>query len=401
MPPVILSSKRKGLKVLKHLLLNNEQKEHWQSFHQFALEHVGPSAADWDRDRGVPRAVVSRCADAGFVGGIIPAEYGGGGWDAVTFGLLNEALGAASSSLCALFTVQTMVAMTLVRWGTDEQKKKYLPPLAKADIIASFAMTEPKVGSDIQSVETTFTPKGGGYLLNGTKKWITYSAIADIFLVFGKDTDGKSIAGIVKSGAPGVTVKPLKEMMGFRGAHLSQIEFDNCEIPPADVVGKPGLVLNYVAPYGLHWGRISTAWSSAGLLRACMEISAAYALERRQFGGPISEHGAIRQLTTDMGVDLEAARHLCIVSCMAEDAHAPEAMEKVLMAKYFSSRAAVRAASDTIQIMGAAGCHEENTAARLYRCAKIMQIIEGTDQVLQKVLGKTFCKRHGRKVKKS
>lgn len=387
--------------MLKHLLLNKEQKDHWQEFCQFAREHAEPAAAEWDRDRGVPREAVSLCADAGLVGGIIPKEYGGGGWDAVTFGLLNEAVGAVSASLCALFTVQTMVAMTLVKWGTDEQKKRYLPPMAKADIIASFAMTEPKVGSDIQAVETTFTPKGDGYLLNGTKKWITYSAIADIFLVFGKDTEGKSMAGIVKCDAPGVTVTPLKEMMGFRGAHLSQIEFDNCEISPEDLVGKPGLVLNYVAPYGLHWGRISTAWSSTGLLRACMEASATYATERRQFGSPILDHGMIRQLTTDMGISLEAARHMCLIGCMAEDARAPEAMEKVLMAKYFASRAASTAASDTIQIQGASGCHEDNPSARFYRCAKIMQIIEGTDQVLQKVLGKSFCKKHRSKAVKT
>lgn len=389
--------------MLDHYLypLTDEQKTHYNRFCEFVREHVEPFAAAWDKNQGVPQDVIALCGDAGFVGGIIPKEYGGGGWDAVTFGLLNEAFGAASSSLCGLFTVQTMVAMTLVKWGTDAQRDQWLEPMAKGKIIASFALTEPKVGSDIQAIETTFTPHGQDgdvYLLNGTKKWITYSAIADIFLVFGKaKEEGKSMACIVKSDAPGVKIVPLKDMLGFRGAHLSRIEFENCEIRQEDLVGKAGLVLPYVAPYGLHYGRLSTAWSSAGLLRACVETSATYASERRVLKIPLSNHGMIQQIVTDMGVDLEAARQLCLSASMAEDAHLPEAIEKTLMAKYFASRSAARAAADTVQIMGAAGCHEENPAARYYRNSKIMEIIEGTDQVLQKVLGKSFCKKYKKK----
>ena len=386
--------------MLNNRLLTTEQKDHYRRFCTFVKEEVAPFDITWDREQGVPRAVMTKCGQAGFVGGIIPKEYGGGGWDAVTFGLLNEAFGAASASLCALFTVQTMVAMTLAKWGTDAQRAQWLGPMAKGEIIASFAMTEPKVGSDIQAVETMFTPKGDIFLLNGTKKWITLSAAADIFLVFGKDNEGKSMAAIVHSKAPGVNVKPLKDLLGFRGAHLSQIEFENCEVRQEDMVGKPGLVLPYVAPLGLHYGRISTAWNSTGLLRACLETSAAYASERRQFQAPIMDHGAIRQIVTDMGVNLEAARLLCLNACMAEDSHSPDAIEKVLLAKYFASRAAARAAADTVQLMGAAGCHEENPAARYYRNAKVMQIIEGTDQVLQKVLGKSFCQKFSQKFNK-
>jgi glutaryl-CoA dehydrogenase (non-decarboxylating) len=379
--------------------LTDRQAEHYRCFRDFVTEHVEPVAAVWDRERGISRDIITQCAKAGFVGGIFPQEYGGGGWDAVTFGLLNEAVGSASSSLCSLFTVQTMVGMTLAKWGTDDQRQRWLAPMAKGDIIAAFAMTEPKVGSDIQNIETTFTPpgtEGGCYVLKGTKKWITMSAIADIFLVFGKDTEGRSMACIVKSNSPGVTVKPLKEMMGFRGAHLSQIEFTDCEIPHANMVGKPGVVTTYVAPYGLHFGRISTAWSSVGLIRACLESSAAYASQRQAFGSLIMDHGTIRRLITEMGVNWEAAAQLCLNACKEEDSRSPQAIEKVLVAKYFASRSATRAATDNIQVMGAHGCHEENSAARYYRNAKIMQIIEGTDQVLQKVLGKSFCKKFSR-----
>lgn len=373
-------------------MLTEEQKAKYAGFREFVKTHVEPQAAVWEKQQGIPREIIHTCANAGLVGGIIPKAYGGGGWDTVTFGLLNEAMGAVSASLCAVFTVQTMVAMPLVKWGTDDQRTRWLQPLASGELVASFAMTEPKVGSDIQAVETTFTPKGNAWVLNGTKKWITMSAIADIFLVFGKWED-KSMACIVRSDAPGVKVTPLKDLLGFRAAHLSQIEFENCEIPQEDIIGKPGFVMQYVAPLGLHFGRISTAWNGTGLLRACFETSAAYAAERRQFGMPVMDHGAVRGLITNMGVNMEAARYMCLGAVMAEDAHSPAAIEKTLMAKYFSSRAAVQAATDTVQVMGAAGCHEENPAASFYRNAKIMQIIEGTDQVLQKVLGNSFCKK--------
>ena len=216
--------------------LTEEQNTYYSKFCEFVREHVESFADTWDKNEEVPRDVIALCGEAGFVGGILPGEYGGGGWDAVTFGLLNEAFGAASSSLCGRFTVQSMVAMTLAKWGGDDQKSHWLEAMEKGDIIVSLAMTEPKVGSDIQAIETTFTPQESIYLLNGTKKWITYSAIADIFLVFGKTKEeGKSMACIVKSDAPGVKIFPLKDMLGFRGAHLSRIEFENCEIRQEDL----------------------------------------------------------------------------------------------------------------------------------------------------------------------
>lgn len=380
-------------------LLTEKHKERYARFCAFVKEHVEPFAGDWDRKQGVPLDVVRKCGQEGFLGGIIPAAQGGGGWDTPSFGLLNEAFGAASSSLCGLYTVQTMVAMTLVRWGSVDQQARFLPSMAKGEIIASFALTEPNVGSDIQAVQTTFVHQGAEdaeYVLNGTKKWITFSGLADIFLVFGKDTEGRSMSCIVRKGTPGVKVTPLKNMLGFRGAHLSQIEFDNCPVRLEDLVGKPGLVMSYVAPYGLHYGRISTAWSSLGLLRACVENSATYASRRYAFKVPIMDHGMIRRMVTDMVVDLEAARYLCFGAAVAEDNHLPDAMEKTLVAKLFSSQAASRASAGTVQIMGAAGCHEENTVARFYRNARIMEIIEGTSQVLQKALGKSFCQKFNR-----
>lgn len=384
--------------MFNHHLLTGQHRESHKEFSDFVQEHVLPFAGEWDRAQAVPRDVIGKCAKAGYIGGIIPKEFGGGGWDTLTFGLLNEAIGAASSDLCGLFTVQTMVASTLTKWGTKEQQEKYLPPMATGETLAAYVMTEPKVGSNIQEITTTFTPDGDGentgYLLNGTKKWITFSGIADILLVFGKmaGTD-KSMAAVVRADSPGITRTPLKDMLGFRGSYLSQIQFTDCRIEPGDVVGKPGLVLPYVAPFGLHYGRMSTAWHSIGLIRACLETASAYSSERQALSKPISNLGMIRELVTDIGVDLEAARLLGISAAMADDKHLPESMEKTLEAKYFASRAAVRAATNTIQILGAHGCSTEFPAERFYRNAKTLEIIEGTNQVIQNVLGKSFFRR--------
>jgi alkylation response protein AidB-like acyl-CoA dehydrogenase len=340
--------------------------------------------------------VIDECGKAGFVGGILPKEVGGGGWDYVTFGLLNEVFGGAYASLNALFTVQTMVAMPLLKFGSDEQKDRWLIPMAKGELIASFAMTEPKVGSDIQGIETRYSPDGDNWILNGTKRWITYSGLADLFLVFGKYED-QSIACIVERDTPGVSVTPIKDMLGFRAAHLSQLEFRDCRIPGAHLLGKPGFALPYVAPYGLHYGRMSTAWASVGLLRACVETAATYTLERSAFNKPLRDHGMVRRLMTDMGVNLEAARLLCLDASRAEDQHQPQAIEKTLMAKYFASTAAVRAATDAVQLLGASGCNEASPTARYYRDAKIMEIIEGTTEIHQSLLGKSFCRKFKKK----
>jgi len=383
-----------------HHLINAEQRQRYREIRAFVAEHVQPFDQQWDKQQAVPLEVIKQCYEAGYVGGIIPKEYGGGGWSTVDFGLLNEAFGAASSSLCGLFTVQTMVAMTLVKWGNTDQQHRWLPAMAKGDILAAFAMTEPKVGSNIQAMETAFTLNGGTYLLNGTKKWITYSGLADIFLVFGKcdqvGGDG-SIAAVVRADAPGVQVPPIREMLGFRGVYLSQIDFKDCEVKVEDIVGKPGFVFSYIAPYGLHYGRMSTAWSAVGLMRACLETCAHFASQRRAFNETIGQLGMIRRLLTEMGVHMEAARLLCLSAAMADDQHLPAAMEKTLEAKYYSSQAAVKAAADTVQVLGARGCSDEEPAARFYRNAKVMEIIEGTTQVIENVLGKSILRKHAKK----
>jgi len=375
---------------MQHLLTDQQKAKHTE-FKNFVALNVEPFAEAWDRAQRIPDHVISMLAKSGYLGSSLPPDYGGQGWDIVTFGLLNEALGRGSSSLTGVLTVQAMVSMALLKWGTEEQKGRWLPPLAKGEMIGAFALTEPGAGSAIQSLVTEFTqsPERDSLILNGSKKWITCAQLAGVFLVFGK-LEQRSVACLVPKGTPGLEVEPIHDLMGFRAAGLAQLTFNDVEVPSANIVGKPGFALSHVAPVGLQYGRISTACSGLGLLRGCFEESIAYAAVRKIAEKTVGEIGMVRSLIATMGTDLEAGSFLCHNACRAEDEHLPEVFEKTLMAKYFTSRAAVRAASDAVQIQGAAGCHGSSPVSRFYRDAKIMEIIEGTTQIHEELLGKMF-----------
>ncbi|MBI4206774.1 MAG: acyl-CoA dehydrogenase family protein [Betaproteobacteria bacterium] len=377
-------------------LLTDSQASRHEEFKSFVKLNVEPFAEQWDREQEIPRSVISSLAQRGYLGCSLPADYGGQGSDAVTFGLLNEALGRGSSALTGVLTVQSMVSMALLKWGTAEQKRSWLPPLATGKMIGAFGLTEPGAGSDLQSLTTEFTRTSGGesLLLNGHKKWISCAQFADLFLVFGR-LERRPAACLVPRNAPGLGVEPICDLMGFRAAGLAQLHFEDVEVPSENLIGKPGFALSHVAPVGLQYGRISTAWSALGLLRGCFEESIAYAAARRIGGGTVGDLGMIRSLIARMGTDLEAGSLLCHNACRAEDDHLPEAFERTLTAKYFTSKAAVRAASDAVQIRGAAGCHGSSPVSRYYRDAKIMEIIEGTTQVHEDILGKMFVARAG------
>jgi alkylation response protein AidB-like acyl-CoA dehydrogenase len=370
-------------------ILTDRQEARYGDFKAFVALNVEPFAKQWDQEQRIPDSVISLLAKSGYLGGSLPSHFDGQGWDIVTFGLLNEALGRGSSALTGVLTVQAMVSMALLKWGTKEQKEKWLPPLAKGEMIGAFALTEPGAGSDIQSMATALTPEGDHFVLNGTKKWISCAQIAAVFLVFGKL--GRSpVACLVPRDSPGLTVEPIDDLMGFRGAGLAQLHFQDVKVPSANLIGKPGFALSHVAPVGLHYGRISTACSALGLLRGCFEESIAHAAIRKIGNKTAGDIGMIRSLIARMGTDLEAGSLLCHNACRAEDEHLAEVFEKTLMAKYFASRAAVKAASDAVQIRGAAGCHDSSPVSRYYRDAKIMEIIEGTTQIHEDILGKMF-----------
>jgi len=372
-------------------LVTSSQKAHYGQFKAFVATEVEPFVEQWDREQKHPDSIIALLAKSGYLGSTLPLKYGGKAWDFITFGLLNEALGRGSSALTDLITVQAMVSMTLLKWGTDEQRETWLPKLARGETIGAFALTEPGAGSAIESLETKFRRIDGSnnLILNGQKKWISYGQVAGLFLVFG-NLEQKPLACLISRGTPGLEIEPINEMLGFRAAGLAQIHFHDVEVASNNLVGKPGYALSHVAPVGLQYGRISTACSATGLLRGCFEESISYASTRKIANQTLGNIGVIESMIARMGTDLEAARLLCYAACRAEDEHLPESFAKTLMAKYHSSRAAVRAAANAVQIRGASGCHESSRVARYYRDAKLMEILEGTTQVHEHLIGKIF-----------
>lgn len=373
-------------------LLSGQLIERYKLFNEFVKQNVIPHVEEWDSQESIPSSIIKMMGEKGYLGSIVPKKYEGQSMDYVLFGLLNEAFGRGSSSLTDLITVQTMTEITLLKWGSEPLRQHWLPPLAKGELIGAYAMTEPSTGSDLTSMKTTFSRKHEKYIVNGVKKWISFAELADVFIVFGKLNELPTTCLVPRS-SPGVSVKPIKNMMGFRAGHLGEVSFNEVEIPEENIIGKPGFALSYIAPYGLHYGRMSTACSAWGLMRACLEESTAYVADRQVGGVKLQEKGMIREIIAKMGVNVEAATQLCINACKAEDMHSPEAMDKTLIAKYFTSKAVVHAASDAVQIKGASGCHEGSPVARYYRDAKIMEIIEGTSQVHLDILGKRFIEK--------
>jgi alkylation response protein AidB-like acyl-CoA dehydrogenase len=374
--------------------LDEAQQARYAEFKEYVSSHVEPFADDWERDQALSKTALSRLAASGYLGASLPVEYGGKGWDIVTFGLLNEAFGRGSPSLTSVLTVQAMHAMAIVRWGTREQKSKWLPRLASGELIAAFALTEPDAGSALNTLTTSYSRDAGGQALrlNGVKRWITCAQIADVFLVFGK-LEQQPVACIVPRESPGLTVEPIRELMGFRAAGLATVTFRDVEIPLSNIVGKPGFGFSHVAPVGLHYGRLSTACHALGMLRGCVEESVAWAARRKVGEQTVGDFGMIRTLIARMATDLQAATMLCLSACRSDDEHAAEAFEDAFTAKYFTSRAAVSAASDAVQIRGAAGCHESSPTSRYYRSSKITEIIEGTTQIHEDLLGKLILGR--------
>ncbi len=367
------------------LILSDEQRSRRAEFRRFAEEHVVPFADDWDRAAEMPRSAIEALIDAGYLGTLLPAEMGGAGFDALLYGLLTEELGRGCSSLRSLLTVHDMVAVAVKRWGSAEMKQHYLPLLAQAEKLGAVAITEPEVGSDAARVAMRARRDGDDYVLDGTKRWITYGAVADVFLLLARDDDDKLTTFLLEADSPGFERRPMR-VTGTRAAMLAELSFDGCRVPAARVVGRPGFGFSHVMATALDQGRYSVAWGSVGIAQACLEATSGYATERQQFGGPIFDHQLVRRKLTEMIAGTQAARLMCCRAGSLRDEGDPNAVAETLLAKYFASRAAVDAASSAVQLHGAHGVSEDFPLMRYLRDAKVTEIIEGSSQILQFLL---------------
>lgn len=333
----------------------------------------------------MPQEVVSLLAEKRLISGALPREAGGLGLSAIEFGHLCEEFGYVSSSLLALITVHTMVSMTVLRWASEANRQRWLPQLAAGTTIGAFALSEPDVGSDAKSVQTEVQLCGDTLRLSGRKRWISFGQLAGLYMVVAK-YNGRSIGVLVPRDTPGLTVVPIRDMLCFRAAMLAELQFDDCRLPADSLVCNTDFSLSQFVGSALDHGRYCIGWGAAGLARACLEASLRYADTRIQFGKPLREHPPVQAMLADMLVQTTAAHLLCEEAARQRETAAPDSISTTLMAKYFASGVAARAAADAVQVHGANGCSADYSVQRYFRDAKAFELIEGSSQILQMVL---------------
>jgi glutaryl-CoA dehydrogenase (non-decarboxylating) len=350
----------------------------------FVAEHVAPDAARIDREERIPRHVVEHLARQGFLASGFPRGIPDADpvASAIRHGLMHEALGMASASVQGLVNVHHMAGSAIVRWGTKSQKDEWVPRMTSGEVLGAIAVTEPNVGSDASAVETVARADGSDYILNGTKRWITCGQIADLFVVLAA-SDGGPTAFLLPRTAPGLAIEPMNGALGCRGYMLARLHLVDVRLGAGHLLGRPGFGLTHVAATGLDSGRHNLAWGCVGLARACLDASLDYSRTRRQFGQALSEFELVQQMISRMVTDIQAARLMCWRAAVLRGRKEPAAIKDNTMAKYYASRMVNRVAYDAVQIHGATGCGPESSIERYFRDARIMEIIEGSTQILE------------------
>jgi len=351
-------------------------------------------AAKWDRAQELPSALLRDLRGSGLLGADIPPVYGGLGASATELGELCARVGGLCSSLRGLVTVQGMVSAGVLRWGTREQRDRWLPSLASGELIAGFAATEREAGSDLAAVRTEVAEQGDGFVVSGEKLWVTFGELADVFLVLGT-ASGRPATVLVEADRPGVRREPVRGQLGMRAAHLAHVEFENVWVPKENLLAPIGFGLSYVAATVLDHGRFTVAWGCVGMAEACLHEAAAHAARRTQRGVALGAHQLVRSLLARSVTDTAASRELCLRAARVRTEGAPEALVETVLAKYRAAEAAAAVADRAVQIQGATGCAPDSLAARCYRDAKVMEIIEGSAQVCELHIADNLLRQHG------
>lgn len=354
-------------------------------FRQLMDQIIGGDADRFDREQKIPVDVIRQLAEAGMLGGQVPVLYGGAGHDPLTMGQLCEEVGRVSASLLSLITVHTMVSLAIGRWGSAAQKQTWLPELAHGRTLGAFALTEPNVGSDVKSVETIVRRDGDSFVINGTKKWISFGQIARLFLVVG-NYDGKLAALLVERDSPGLSLEPISDMFGFRAAMLAEVRLRDCVVPADNLIGSRDFGFSQIVGSVLDHGRFCIAWGCVGLAQACLDACLDYTERRMQFGRPLKDHQLVQRVMADMIVNVRAARLLCQDAARTRAGGDPDMIIGASVAKYFSAGVVEKVANDAVQIHGANGCSSEYPVQRYLRDAKVMNIIEGSAQMQQMMI---------------
>jgi glutaryl-CoA dehydrogenase (non-decarboxylating) len=368
--------------------LTDEQRLLEQSVREWAAQEVAPRIHDLDREHRFDRGLLPKMAQLGLLGICVPQEYGGAGMDYVSLGLACEELEYVDTSLRVILSVHVALnSLTLLTWGTDDQKRRYLVPQAQGTRIASYALTEPSAGSDVRGIQMVAERRGDRYVLTGEKMWISLGDVADQFLVVAwsdqekkrqRDVSGLS-AFIVERSFNGFSSGTLKEKWGILAGNTGFFKLDAVEVPAENLVGRPGEGFK-IAMFALDQGRLSVAAGASGLIRASRDASARYALQRRASGVEIAHHQLVKEMIAQMESDYQASRLLWLRAAWLKNVGRRNTRETGL-AKWFATVASERAASDAVQIHGANGYSDEYPVGRFYRNAKAAVIYEGTREI--------------------
>ncbi|MGW2350029.1 acyl-CoA dehydrogenase family protein [Actinacidiphila glaucinigra] len=357
----------------------------------FTEREIAPHAAAWDRAESVDRGIVEKLGAVGFLGLTIPEEYGGSGGDHLAYCLVTEELGRGDSSVRGIVSVSLgLVAKSVAHWGTEEQKRDWLPRLASGEAVGCFGLTEPGTGSDAGNLTTRARRDGGDYVINGAKMFITNGTWADVVLLFARTNDTPGHKGVsaflVPAGSPGLTRREVHGKLGLRGQATAELALEDVRVPASAMLGPEGKGFS-VAMSALAKGRMSVAAGCVGIAQAALDAAVAYAKEREQFGRPIAAHQLVQELLADIALDVDAARLLTWRVADLVDRGLPFAAESS-KAKLFASEAAVRCANNALQVFGGYGYIDEYPVGKLLRDARVMTLYEGTSQIQKLLIGR-------------
>ena len=361
----------------------------------FAKNELLPGAIERDRDAIYPKEQIRQLGELGFMGMMVDPKYGGGGMDTISYVLAMEEISKIDASCAVAMSVNnSLVCWGLETFGSEEQKEKYLPRLAKGEMIGAFCLSEPEAGSDATKQSTTAIDQGDHYLVNGTKNWITNGKYAGIYLVIAQSDREAGHRGInaliIEADSEGVTTGEKEDKMGIRSSDTCSVMFQDVKVPKENRIGEDGFGFKF-AMKTLSGGRIGIAAQALGIASGAYELSVAYSKQRKAFGVEIAKHQAIQFKLADMATEIEASRLLCLKAAFDKDNHLDYATSSA-MAKLFASETAMKTTTEAVQIHGGYGYVREYHVERMMRDAKITQIYEGTSEIQRIVISRSILK---------
>jgi butyryl-CoA dehydrogenase len=377
--------------VMMDPFLSDKHRAARRAVRAFCERELAPIAKEIDQEARFPWEVVEKMGELGFFGIQVPTELGGAGMDSLSYVIVVEEISRVSASLGLCVTVHNSVAVyPILAFGTEEQKQRWIPPLARGEKIGAFCLTEPNAGSDAAGIEATARLEGDHYTVNANKLWVTNGGVADICLIFLRtdpDAGHKGISVIAaERGTPGFVVGELEDMCGMRANPVCSIRLNDCRVPAGNLIGREGMGLR-IGLAGLDTGRIGIAAQALGIAQAALEEAVKYAKERHQFGVPLASHQSIQNMIADMATQVDAARLMVYRAALLRDQDRPFTQEAA-MAKLFASEAAGMVTDLAVQIHGGYGYSKSYPVERYYRDARVTRIYEGTSEIHRMVIAR-------------